>query len=86
MVLSQLSSVDALTTIFPFSRFMAVKSERGDWFVFDRDHGRASSTADGKVRTMGMRDAIDTADWLNTALLDGRIKPAWQCRPIARSL
>lgn len=80
------SDFDRLATVFPFSRFMAVKSERGDWFVFDRDHGRASATADGKVRTMGMRDAIDTADWLNTALLDGRIKPAWHCRPIARSL
>ena len=86
MTLSQLSNLDALTMVFPYSRFMAVKSERGDWFVFDRDHGRASATADGKVRTMPMTDAIGTADWLNTALADGRIKPAWQCRPIARSV
>lgn len=82
MVLS-IDATEALTRVFPFCRFMAVKSERGDWFVYDRDHGRASTQADGKVRTMSMRDAIDTAYWLNTALADGRLKPSWRCVPRA---
>lgn len=56
------------------SRFQAHKHiDRGDWFVYDRDHGRPSKDADGGTRFMSMIDARDTAQWLNEAHADNRL-------------